>query len=93
MDAGVQVFGVSTDSVEKHARFRASLELPFPLLADVEGTLSTSYDAAKRGKNGVRSARKMVLVDKGGTIRYRDEAFKVGSDAAFAAVVAAVEAL
>jgi len=33
---GVQVFGVSPDSVRSHARFRAKYELPYPLLADAD---------------------------------------------------------
>ena len=33
---GVQIFGVSPDSVRSHARFRAKYGLPFPLLADAE---------------------------------------------------------
>lgn len=32
--AGVQVLGVSPDSVKSHAKFKKKFQLPFPLLAD-----------------------------------------------------------
>jgi len=34
--SGVQIFGVSPDSVRSHASFRAKYGLPFPLLADAK---------------------------------------------------------
>ncbi len=34
MDTGVEVFGVSPDSVASHVKFRAKYELPYRLLAD-----------------------------------------------------------
>ncbi|MSO57720.1 MAG: thioredoxin-dependent thiol peroxidase [Thermoleophilia bacterium] len=40
---GTVVFGVSPDSVERHARFRAKYALPFALLADTERTVATAY--------------------------------------------------
>jgi thioredoxin-dependent peroxiredoxin len=33
-DAGIEVFGISPDSVKSHVRFRAKYELPYHLLAD-----------------------------------------------------------
>lgn len=35
--------GVSTDAVETQKKFRESLSLPFPLLADEEGTVAKKY--------------------------------------------------
>lgn len=32
--AGIQVFGVSPDSVKSHVKFRAKYDLPYPLLSD-----------------------------------------------------------
>jgi len=40
---GVQVFGVSADSVSKHAKFAQKYELPFTLLADEEKHVVESY--------------------------------------------------
>jgi peroxiredoxin Q/BCP len=42
-DAGTEVIGVSSDSVESHQQFAAKHHLPFPLLSDVEGTIRKYY--------------------------------------------------
>ena len=42
--SGVVVFGISPDSVRKHARFRAAHQLPYRLLSDPEHTLCEAYD-------------------------------------------------
>jgi peroxiredoxin Q/BCP len=39
----VAVFGVSRDSSESHAKFRAKHELPFVLAADKDGSVSHAY--------------------------------------------------
>ncbi len=44
-DMGVTVIGVSRDSVATHLRFKKSNDLPFELLADVEGKVSKAYQA------------------------------------------------
>lgn len=41
---GVPVYGVSTDSVEKHAEFAAEEGLEFELLADPDGTVADGFD-------------------------------------------------
>ncbi|MGI8871051.1 MAG: thioredoxin-dependent thiol peroxidase [Candidatus Limnocylindria bacterium] len=40
---GALVFGVSPDSVESHARFRAKYQLPFRLLADEGHRIADAY--------------------------------------------------
>jgi len=40
---GVQVFGVSPDSVKSHAKFRAKYDLPYRLLADAGSALAEAY--------------------------------------------------
>jgi peroxiredoxin Q/BCP len=42
-ETGVQVFGVSPDSVRRHAKFRAKYDLPYRLLADVDHALAEAY--------------------------------------------------
>ena len=42
---GVRVVGISTDSVESHSNFCSKLELNFPLLADVDKTVSKMFNA------------------------------------------------
>lgn len=43
--AGVEIFGVSPDSPETHAKFRAKFHLPFHLLADPERQVIEMYGA------------------------------------------------
>jgi peroxiredoxin Q/BCP len=40
---GVAVFGVSRDSDESHKEFRAKHSLPFPLVADEDGSVDRAY--------------------------------------------------
>ena len=40
---GAEVVGVSTDSVEKLARFKSEFNLPFILLSDEKGTVVEQY--------------------------------------------------
>jgi len=41
--AGVTILGVSPDTVQSHAKFKAKYNLPFPLLADVGHTMCSKY--------------------------------------------------
>ena len=41
--AGARIFGISTDPVESHARFRADQELPFTLLSDPDHEVAEAY--------------------------------------------------
>ena len=42
-DANAQVLGISTDDVDTQKKFAESLKLPFPLLADKDGSVSKAY--------------------------------------------------
>jgi len=42
---GIRVVGISTDSVESHSDFCSKLKLNFPLLADVDKTVSRMFNA------------------------------------------------
>jgi thioredoxin-dependent peroxiredoxin len=42
-DAGVEVFGVSPDSVKSHVKFRAKYALPYRLLADEGHRMADAY--------------------------------------------------
>ena len=64
---GVQVLGVSTDSVKSHEGFRDKYELNFPLLSDKDKHIVKAYDV--ESEHG--SARRVTfLIDKSGVIRY-----------------------
>jgi peroxiredoxin Q/BCP len=64
--AGVVVFGVSRDSAESHREFRKEHNLPFPLVADESGDVSTAYGVPT--KFMTMSARVTFLVDPRGNI-------------------------
>lgn len=44
LDKGITVFGVSMDNEASHKAFTDKFSLPFPLLADTDGTLTRAYD-------------------------------------------------
>ena len=43
LDAGAVVLGVSADDEDSHTKFREKFDLPFPLLADTDTTVSQAY--------------------------------------------------
>ncbi len=47
--ADAQVLGISMDDLDTQKRFAESLKLPFPLLADPEGTVARAYGVAGPG--------------------------------------------
>ncbi len=68
---GVEVVGVSTDSLETHRRFAQSLGAPFKLLSDPSQRVARLY-----GSKGEKNARRTVyVIDPSGTITYRDMRF------------------
>lgn len=76
----VQILGISTDTVESHARFKKSLSLPFSLLADTEAKVIRLYDAFMEHKGLTLAARKIVLIDQTGRIVYRDDKYDLSTD-------------
>lgn len=44
LDKGITVFGVSMDDETSHQAFTSKFNLPFPLLADTDGTITKAYD-------------------------------------------------
>ena len=64
--AGVVVLGISTDDLESHRRFRQTLDLPFPLLADVDQTVCHAYDVL--GLFGINTRRVTYVVNRDGRI-------------------------
>lgn len=65
---GAEVVGISTDTVESHAGFAESKQLPLKLLSDTDRKVSEMYDM-KSWLPG-RSARGVVVIDKQGKIAY-----------------------
>lgn len=66
------VLGVSTDSVESHAKFAAKYELPFPLLADVATDVVQAYGVwgPKKfmGREFLGTKRVSFLIDPQGRV-------------------------
>ena len=60
-DAGVAVYGVSTDSVESHRAFADDQDVWFDLLADPDGDVAEAFDLDLR--RGVAPRTTFVLVD------------------------------
>ena len=64
---GVQVLGVSTDSVKSHEGFKEKHGLNFPLLSDKGKDIIKSYGVVSDSGS---ARRETFLIDKTGAIRY-----------------------
>lgn len=62
--AGIQVFGISKDSVKSHKKFEEKYNLPFTLLSDLDKKVIESYGA----KKAIGTKRISYLIDKEGKI-------------------------
>lgn len=87
------VFGVSIDPPADHKAFKDKLGIPFDLIADEDGSVSTAFDSVIEQGGEKYSARKIVLIGKDGVVKYRDDQYKVGDKSDFDALAAAVAAL
>ncbi|AHW64898.1 thioredoxin-dependent thiol peroxidase [Corynebacterium glyciniphilum] len=71
-DAGVDVLGISPDSVEKLEKFRENHDLTFPLLSDPEKKALTAYGAFGEKKNYGKVVQGVIrstfLINENGTI-------------------------
>jgi peroxiredoxin Q/BCP len=67
-EAGAEVIGVSSDSVDSHAAFAEHHKLPFTLLSDDKGLVRKSYGV--RAVLGVVPGRVTYVIDKSGTVRH-----------------------
>lgn len=92
---GVRVFGVSTDSLDSHAKFIAKEKLNFVLLADEAHVLADKLGVWKEknmyGKKSFGIERSTFLVDAAGQIT--QEWRKVKVDGHVAEVIAAATSL
>jgi thioredoxin-dependent peroxiredoxin len=66
------IYGVSTDDAKSHNKFITKFNLPFQLLMDEDGVMSTEYESygLKKfmGKEYMGISRNTVLIDPDGTI-------------------------
>lgn len=93
--AGTLIFGISTDSLESHEKFKKKMAFPFELLSDPDQKVCKLYDVIQEksmyGKKYMGVERSTFLIDGTGVLR--QEWRKVKVDGHAAAVVAAVKAL
>ncbi len=68
----VTVIGISTDSLDSHRRFAASLDLPFRLLADPDQKVAQMYGS--KGDQGY-AKRTVFVVGPDGRVKYRNLRF------------------
>ena len=74
-EAGCQVLGVSLDDQESHKAFAEKYSLPFPLLADTEGTTADAYGVKSRFLGLTHAKRQTFLIDPdGNVIQFREVA-------------------
>ena len=66
-DAGADVIGVSSDSVDKHAAFSGHHNLPFTLLSDAGGKIRKTYGVP--AALGFIPGRVTYVIDRTGTVR------------------------
>ncbi|HLH78156.1 MAG TPA: peroxiredoxin [Candidatus Binataceae bacterium] len=64
---GVQILGVSVDSVADNAAFVKKFSFPFRLLCDTDRSISVAYGACE-GPNASRASRISYLIDEQGKI-------------------------
>jgi peroxiredoxin Q/BCP len=79
--AGVEVVGVSRDSVASHDKFAARETLPFPLLADTDERVCKLFDVIKPkslyGRKYLGVERSTFLLDGSGRLRQEWRKLKV----------------
>ncbi len=61
LSKGITVFGVSLDDEASHQQFTEKFNLPFPLLADVDGAIAKAYDVLTE-RNGTPYAQRVTYV-------------------------------
>jgi thioredoxin-dependent peroxiredoxin len=73
LKVGIQVIGVSIDSVKSHQKFAQKFELPFPLIADEDKKIVDAYGVWREkqfmGKHYIGIHRTTFLIDEVGKIK------------------------
>ena len=67
-EAGAEVIGVSSDSVDKHAAFADHHQLPFTLVSDKSGRIRKEYGVP--AALGLIPGRVTYVIDRQGTVRH-----------------------
>jgi len=67
-DAGAEVIGISSDSIESHAAFAEHHHLPMQLLADRGGRVRAMYGV--KPSLGLIDGRETLIIDRQGIVRH-----------------------
>ncbi|MBT8098404.1 MAG: peroxiredoxin [Gammaproteobacteria bacterium] len=67
-EINAQILGVSLDDVDSHRKFAENYDLPFPLLADVEGKTATAYGVKTKMFGMTVAKRETFLIDPKGNL-------------------------
>jgi thioredoxin-dependent peroxiredoxin len=71
-DLGAVLLGISPQDVDSHEKFATKHNFPFPLLADIDKAVTTSYGV---GAPVIGVRRSVFVVDGAGVVRYADRKF------------------
>jgi peroxiredoxin Q/BCP len=75
-DLNTQILGVSLDDIASHKKFAENHDLPFPLLADVEGEISSAYGVKTRMFGMTVAKRQTFIIGPDGSIAKHYEKVK-----------------
>ena len=93
--ARTRILGISTDTLESHARFKDKMNFPFELGADEDHAVASRYGVWKQknmyGRKMMGIERSTFLIDAAGTLRREWRKVRVAGHAA--EVLAAARAL
>jgi len=67
-ELNAQNLGVSLDDIESHKKFSENHGLPFPLLADPDGTTASAYGVKTRMMGWTLAKRQTFLIDPQGNV-------------------------
>lgn len=84
----VVLVGISTDSLETHQRFAASLNLPFRLLSDPDQRVSKQYASKDRGGYNRRT---VYVIGPDGKVKFRNMRFNALDPSAYAELREAIK--
>lgn len=84
-EKGIEILGVSKDSVASHKKFEEKYELSYTLLSDTEKSMIEAYDVWKEkklyGKVSMGVLRTTYVIDENGVIIYANDKVKAADDA------------
>ena len=90
-ELNAQILGVSLDDVESHKSFAENHNLPFPLLADSDGTAAEAYGVKTKFAGMTVAKRQSFIIDPSGNVAKHYE--KVNPDTHSAEILADLKSL